>query len=179
MPLALAPLFDEIHRRWIDLILATYPSDASGFLSHERDPFANPVGSTIRRATATLLENLMTERTGQTSEALDQIVRIRSVQDFTASGAVSFIFLLKQAVTDVAGDLVAADARAWVELDGKIDGLALEAFDVFMRCREQLYTIRLAEHDRWNASARLKRQRELPVHSNVHRRTDRKENPRK
>ncbi len=175
----LTPMLDDIRRRWIELIFATYPSDASGFLSREKDQFANPVGFAIRQATATLLDSVVTGRSEHTAEALDQIVRIRSVQDFTASAAVSFVFLLKQAITDVAGELVAKDARAWLELDERIDGLALEAFDVFMQCREQLFTIRLAEQDRWNASARLKRQRGLPVSPSGMHGTGRKEHPRR
>ncbi len=70
---------------------------------------------------------------------LDEIVHIRAVQDFRASEAVGFIFLLKPVVRKLfAGPALEA-------LDRRIDELALAAFDLYMRCREKAAEIRVHE----------------------------------
>ena len=37
----------RIVEKWFDRIIETYPEDTSKFLKREKDPFANPVRSTI------------------------------------------------------------------------------------------------------------------------------------
>ena len=75
---------------------------------------------------------------GRVSAALDGIVRMRAVQDFTAGQAVSFVFLLRDVVRTHLGD--GEEARRLAER--RIDELAVVAFDLFMACREKMYEIR-------------------------------------
>ena len=74
--------------------------------------------------------------------SLDRVVRIRAVQDLPASEAVGFVFLLKQAIRDVPG---APDGADLSEMHERIDRLALEAFDLFVQCREKIYDLRVRE----------------------------------
>jgi len=81
------------------------------------------------------------------SSFLDRIISIRSIQDLLPSGAIAFIFLLKTAIRrelereilkkGIPGELL--------ELESRIDGLALLSFDVYMKRREKLYKIRVNE----------------------------------
>jgi hypothetical protein len=78
---------------------------------------------------------------------LHEIVRIRAVQEFSASEAVRFVFHLKAAVraelTKASRDRRFSSELA--EFEDQIDRIALVAFDVFVECREQVCELRVNE----------------------------------
>src|SRR5208282_6522421 len=85
-----------ILERWIAETIQSYPSAAVLFLSSQDDAFRNPVGHTLRQSLTCLFEQLQGSMdTSHAVPALDAIIRIRAVQDLTASQAVGFVFLLK------------------------------------------------------------------------------------
>jgi hypothetical protein len=137
-----------ILEKWYHLILETYPSDTAGQLKKEKDPFINPVGSTFSRESEAIFNGLFEGKGAeQLCGPLDRIVRIRSVQDFSPSQAVGFIFLLKKAVKETF-DAQAKDPGTladWLALNEKIDELALQAFDLYMACREKIFDIKVKE----------------------------------
>jgi len=138
----------SILERWFNLILAGYPTETRDFLKTKRDRFDNPVAYEIRHGIEGIYEALLKgmER-DRISSFLDRIISIRSIQDFLPSGAIAFIFLLKTAIRrelereipekGISGELL--------ELESRIDGLALLSFDVYMKRREKLYKIRVNE----------------------------------
>jgi len=148
----------SIAERWIERIFATYPPGSAEFLAGQRDRFANPVGHAIREAASVIVGALWHDTPGPAvDEALDRIVRIRSVQDLSPSEAVGFVFLLKDVLEETSTDGSGLSGPAGKrQLERRIDALALRAFDIFMGCREQLFEVRLHERDRWAAVA-LKR----------------------
>ena len=129
-----------IVERWFARTAEAYPALTTQFLSAEPDRFRNPVGHALRENLGALTGELFGAMdAGKIAAALDGILRIRAVQDFTPSQAVGFMFLLKPIVRELAaGD----DPSA---LERRIDQLALAAFDVYMQCREQLSEIRVNE----------------------------------
>jgi hypothetical protein len=132
---------DPIVEKWIASALQSYPSASVPFLSAEDDPFRNPVGHTLRQSLTTLFEELRGDmETERITPALDALIRIRAVQDLTASQAVGFVFLLKP----ILRELAPLDGS----LNDRIDRLALMAFDKYMQCREQLADIRANEGQR-------------------------------
>lgn len=137
-----------IVKRWFDAVVETYPVDTSGFLKNHAAQFTNPVGYTFAQGIEglydALLDGLMPDRV---SAFLDGIVRIRAVQDFAPSQAVSFIFLLKNVVREELKNVL-RENRLFDELaafDSAIDDLALFAFDIYMKCRETIYDIKARE----------------------------------
>ena len=50
---------DAILERWFNLILETYPADAAALMKKDKNPFTNPVGSTISREIEALFEGLL------------------------------------------------------------------------------------------------------------------------
>lgn len=134
-----------IVKKWFDLVIQTYPADTSRFLKTQKDPFANPVGQTVLRGLEALFDILLKGfDTDAISSFLDPIIRIRAVQDFTPSKAVSFIFSLKQVIRDnLAKDLKdPATSAELLHLETSIDDLALIAFDIYMECREKIYELK-------------------------------------
>lgn len=134
--------------RWFQLILGTYPADTSRFLKQEKDRFTNPVGYTISRETETLYDELLQEMNpDKLAACLDNIIRIRVVQDFSPSQTIAFIFLLKKAIREELASEI-AENRVLEELlkfESKIDKLVLLAFDIYMKCREKVFEIRVSE----------------------------------
>lgn len=137
-----------ILERWNHLIVETYPPNTSRFLRRERDRFINPVGYTISREIGVLFEELVggmdLERI---SRSLENIMKIRSVQDFSPSEGVGFILLLKKTIREKLGSEI-SDFRIfeeWSALESKIDTLALLAFDIYMKCREKIFEIKVNE----------------------------------
>lgn len=136
-----------IIEKWFEAVLETYPEDSSRFLEKQRDPFRNPVGHTMRRGIEGVFGELLGDLDyGRVSAFLDEIIRIRAVQDFTPSQAVSFILLLKGVIRE---ELLKNGEKApWDELpalESKIDRLLLFSFDIFVGCREKIYEIKANE----------------------------------
>lgn len=134
---------------WSGLILSTYPADAARLFSTRKDPFANPVGGTVRGATRAILDETLDPQSDRVREALHDLVRIRAVQDFSPSQAVGVVFLLKRALRVAWGDepcpLAPSDLAA---LDDRVEALALMAFDLYAADRERIAEIRVRESHR-------------------------------
>lgn len=138
----------KILNRWLDLVLDNYPTDTKRFLKKRKDQFANPVGYTISKEIENLykelLQGLDPERV---SPILDRIIRIRAVQDCSPSQATAFIFLLKKVIrekleTEVQKSGLSDELSIF---ESRIDDLALLTFDIYMKCREKIYEIRVNE----------------------------------
>lgn len=120
---------EAVLAEWLKRTLSAYPAATSRFLAREKDPFRNPVGQAFRDALPLLLDAVLDGKPGpRVDAALDDVMRIRAVQEFTASQAVAFLFLLKPIVRDPAAN-------------ERIDVLALRAFDLYMQCREKIWEI--------------------------------------
>jgi hypothetical protein len=129
--------------QWLERILATYPSQTAGFLRKEKDRFRNPVGSTLKEGLTTLLDEITGEMdAARIKPALESIVRLRAVQDFTAAQATGFVFALREILYD---NLEGGGPPA---LQKRLDEMALLAFDLYMRCREEIYEIKARERQR-------------------------------
>jgi hypothetical protein len=140
------PKKKAIIQKWIDQVLDSY--GAPEFFKKQKDRFANPVGATVSDALQEIYAILVEERDlGEAVRPLENIIKIRAVQDFTPSQAVSFVYILKNILrqeltrekdrAELGPDLAAIEAR--------IDRLALMAFDFYMECRERLHQIRVNE----------------------------------
>ena len=131
--------------KWFDLISRTYPEVTSEFLAKQKDQFRNPVGHAISRSTGPIFDQVISAMdTDELLRALDGVIRIRTVQDFTPSEAVAFIFELKAVIRDVT-DAEIRRPEKWddlLELETRIDRVALLAFEKYTECREKLHEIR-------------------------------------
>jgi hypothetical protein len=138
----------SVQERWFQLTVDTYPEDPTKFLQQEKDCLLNPVGSTISQEISILYDELTNDMNMERlSGALDRIIRIRAIQEFLPSQAVSFILLLKRAVREILFSELTdrADLKELAELDSRIDKVSLLAFDIYMACREKVFNIRIAE----------------------------------
>jgi hypothetical protein len=137
-----------ILNRWLTAIYESYPPETSIFLRKEKDRFDNPVGYRTSEGLAGLYGALLEEmEREQVLTYLDEIIRIRALQDFQPSQALVFIFLLKKIIREeLAKEIQEENLKAeMLELESRIDGLALLGFDVYSKRREKIYEIRANE----------------------------------
>ncbi len=134
--------------KWSDLVVETYPPDTAKFLKAQRDRFANPVGAAIAEGVEGLFDELVRGIDREKASAfLDNIIRIRAIQDFTPSQALCFVLLLKKVVRKVLRKELreVAILEELLGFESNIDELALLSFDIYMSCREKIYEIRVNE----------------------------------
>ena len=144
----LAERRDDLVAKWRDLILGSYPAETRKFWQRQKNRFANPVGHTIDKCTAELFDLVLQwEDAEAVARSLDELIKIRAVQDFSPSQAVSVVYLLKKLLRDEfmkeldgengLGELLAFEVR--------VDNLALMAFDLYSRDREAIFDMRVKE----------------------------------
>jgi len=141
--------------KWLDLIADTHPAGAA-FLK-KKDQFSNPVGYVFSSEIGTLYDGLLQGdiKSEKVAASLENIVKIRAVQDCAPSQAIIFIFLLKKAIRDeLRRDLKDANAfQELLRLEASIDELAMLTFDTYTQCREAIHNIRVSEIKRDRDSA--------------------------
>ena len=133
----------EIVARWLDHVVDGYPAETAKFLREQGDPFANPVGAALREELAPVFDAIRDGRDpAEVEPALDRIVRVRALQEMSPSMAVGFVLELKEIFDEVA---IGATNEAKRIFDSRVDRMLLTAFDVYNRCRQQVYDIRVKE----------------------------------
>jgi hypothetical protein len=142
---------DAIVTRWLEAALSAYPSEGSAAFRREKDPFANPVGHYLRTGTGEIFDLLLAGADeAKARQALQEIIKIRAVQELSPSRAVGFVLDLKDAVrAELGEEATAPQVAAEVAAFGRrVDDVALLAFEVYVECRERLSELRINEAKR-------------------------------
>lgn len=146
------PHKETMTRRWVDTVHGTYPFDTVGFLRTRRDRFANPVGYRTEEAAKALMDVVFSDTPDEEPirRAVDEIVRVRAIQDMSPEHAVGIFFAMKQIIRETlreSGQLAEVlDALLMVE--SRIDSVVLLAFGAYARSRETLHKLRVEENKR-------------------------------
>lgn len=139
---------NEILSLWFEEVINTYPPETGLFLRKQHSRFTNPVGATIREGLDGIYDEVLRDAAPERlSPFLDNIIRIRAVQDFTPSRAVSFLGDLKRIVRAVFSreEMEGIAPDELFALDGRIDQMMFLSFDIFMKCREKIYDLKANE----------------------------------
>ena len=142
---------DTIMERWAETVLSSYPSDAAVLFKKQQDPFANPIGASVRNGTRGTFQAILNGMDPEELRShLDTMIRVRAVQDFTPSQALAFVFALRSIVLQVHPQLDAEPSlrKERAALDRIVDRVALAAFEVYTACREELHALRVNEMKR-------------------------------
>ena len=134
--------------RWFNAILETYPADTKHFLRTKKNRFDNPVAQRISSGIEGIFSQILKEaEEKEVSPFLDKIIRVRAVQDFNPSQALAFIFDLKRLVREELEEEL-RKGQLFEELwrfEEEIDKMGLLALDIYMKCREEIYEVRVKE----------------------------------
>ena len=142
----------EILDAWVDQVLATYPEDGARIFKKEKNQFANPVGYAVKNSLWQVYALLFESETLEgLVPALRQLAKIRAVQEFIPSQAVSMAYKLKEVVKDFYRKEKLDDHDGWLAFEEKADTLAYTLFDLYMASRERLHRTRLEEYRRGNS----------------------------
>ncbi|ATW27371.1 RsbRD N-terminal domain-containing protein [Candidatus Formimonas warabiya] len=138
-----------ILEKWFDALLDAYPAEAARIFKHVKDPFANPVGHSMVTGLEAILDWLVRgKESSEVAAYLDQIVRIRAVQEGLPSQAVSFLISLKHIVGNVLEKTTAPREEretARQNWEGQIDRLLLMSMDIYAQCREKIFELKVDE----------------------------------
>ena len=138
----------ELADKWADLILGTYPPETQAVWKSNRERFSNPVGHAIHTAATELIPLLLTWNDADAvALALTKLVKIRAVQDFSPSQALSFVFLFKKLLRqEFMKELAAQGAlEELLAFETRVDNLAVIAFDLYVAARDQVQSMRVEE----------------------------------
>ncbi|MFH0789645.1 MAG: RsbRD N-terminal domain-containing protein [Pseudomonadota bacterium] len=153
-----------ILKRWFELTIETYPEETVRFLKSKKNRFANPVGHILSKEIEPILDGLFQKGDLNTLlPFLDNIIRIRAIQEFSPSQAIAFVFLLKQVIREEMEPEIREShiGRDLLELESRIDELGLLSFDIFMKCREKIYDLKANELN--NRTVRLLKRAKLVI----------------
>ena len=150
----------KILKKWFEATINTYPAETARFLNKSKNKFDNPVGIATYESLETVID-ILCENMVQTQDidideelieqALDSVIRIRAVQNFSASEAVGFVFELKDIVQNIVGK--DNEPLSEIKFDRKVDKIALAAFNRFLKCRESIFLLKATEAKKRTYSA--------------------------
>jgi hypothetical protein len=152
----LAEKQSQLIGRWQEAILNEYGDATAARWRRLRDPFANPVGHALSAGLPLLFQEVRRdgELTAEATTALENIVRIRSVQELAPSRAAGFFLHLREAIrSELAAELESGTRGAELAaLEKRIERLGMIAFDLYVRFRDQIFRLRHDELKRSVAS---------------------------
>ena len=137
---------DAILAGWQEEFWASYPEESRGFFKATQDQFANPVGSVFTRDSERLVDGLLSGCPGKDLKAdLEPMIRVRAVQELAPSQAVGFLLQLKAvARAEVAKSGSSNELEhALSDFHEAVDRLLLVGFDMYTKCREDIFSIRV------------------------------------
>lgn len=137
-----------IFEKWLDTLLGSYFPDTVQFLKKEKDPFSNPMSHQLSRGLKNILAVLVEDQgVEEANAALDEVIRVLALQNASPSRVLVFVFMLKQVVREELAEELKDPtlAPALVELESRIDGLALLGFDAYTQRREKLCELKVNE----------------------------------
>ncbi|MBT8369512.1 MAG: RsbRD N-terminal domain-containing protein [Deltaproteobacteria bacterium] len=99
--MALKKLLEEkkssIIKKWVQKTIDSYAPDAAMFFNNQMNDFLNPVGGTIRSSLESLYDTILFKKDAdRIKSTLEPLIKIRAVQNFTASQAVGFLFFFEK-----------------------------------------------------------------------------------
>jgi hypothetical protein len=130
-------------KKWFRATIDTYPAQSAKILGKDSNRFDNPVGAATHETIEDVFDLILQDFNQEMLEkALDPVIRIRAVQAFSASEAVSFVFALKEIGENILEDSLIR------EFDKLVDKIALAAFNKLMKCKEEIFLLKAVESKR-------------------------------
>ena len=138
----------SILHRWTGLVFETYQPDTATMLKARGDRFANPVSYNVSYNLGMVLDGLISgQEAGTLFPYLEDVIKVRAVQDFTPESATSFMVLLKKAIASEvnAGKGAPLFKQDLAVLEKRIDLLSDACSDIYTECRRRIENIKAGE----------------------------------
>jgi len=137
----------SIVKIWVQRTIDSYAPDAAMFFKNQMNDFLNPVGGTIRSSLESLYDTILFKKDAESIKStLEPLIKIRAVQNFSASQAVAFLFFLKKIIREeLKKEMKKIDPTSLAAVDASIDAMVLIGFDIYVQCREKIYDLKTNE----------------------------------
>lgn len=134
----------QILLKWQPEVYGSHISKDPAAAQKSEGRFTNPFGYVIEKNTAEMLDWLFdNENKVDLNGPLEEICRHKALQDGRPSEALSFIFALKPIIRKELRD--EGHGQELLEIDKRIDEMALLAFDIYSDCRARICEIKMNE----------------------------------
>ena len=132
---------------WIDQTINTYNPEMIRFLKKEKNQFSNPVRNTIITSLEKIYDSLLGDEGINDDKGVEEIIKVRAVQDFSPSDALAFIFDLKIIIRTKysESDQDSESMDEFYNIDNRFDLLFKKAFDIYNDCRMKIQDIKISE----------------------------------
>jgi hypothetical protein len=135
---------DSILKKWQQAIIDTYPTGAGNYLLENKNKFTNPIGYTIEKSLPAILNAVIEGNlTGLAKESIDDIIRIRAVQEFEPAEALTFLYSLKAVIISLLSD--DAELSAFLQIESIFNEINNYGINTYVRFREKIYDIKANE----------------------------------
>ncbi|WP_031481428.1 RsbRD N-terminal domain-containing protein [Maridesulfovibrio frigidus] len=134
--------------KWFDIVLSSYPEATQKIWKSNSDKFTNPVGITTQRVTKELFDLIIEWKdVDAIAKTIEDLIKIRAVQEFAPSRALSFVFLFKKLLRDEFMQVLKKEGRLdeLLAFETRIDNLGLIAFDIYTKNRDLITQMRIEE----------------------------------
>ena len=150
---------DKIVKLWVEAVINCYPDRSRPALSSNMDPFTNPVGGMIREAAQGLVLAISGAdiQIEQIKKSIERLIKIRAVQALSPGEAIGIIYLFKPILrAEILPQMNKPSSFSeYLDIESRLDTLAMMAFDLYVHDRDVLADIRIKEIR--NQYAELKR----------------------
>ncbi len=132
-----------ILKAWLSSALEVYPRASRDFIG-KGGAFSDPIGSTLRDGMNNLFEEILEPAgEGRSRPVLERVLRVRAIENLSPSQAVGFLPLLRGVIREVLeARLENVPFPEWSAINDEIDRLILQAFDIYMECREKIHELK-------------------------------------
>ena len=138
----------EIVSKWHKAVIDSYPLDSGKFLLGNKDRFANPIGYSLSEELPKIFKQLTGEMNIELLRAsLDEIIKIRAVQNFAPSEAVGFLYFLKDIVRSELKNMTIDDnlISSYFEFESRVDRALMMSFEIYLDKKMKISEIRTNE----------------------------------
>ncbi len=138
----------SICQRWLQLILQSQPAKDCVSVRRDKDRFNDPIGFTLERELPALYEKIVLLNDVEAAhKSLENVIKIRAVQDLTPAQVINFIFLLKETVISELMELNISPytSREVINFNDAIEKCVLLAINIYFTCREDIHELTIAE----------------------------------
>ncbi len=139
---------EVLTKKWFDLVLSSYPETTQKIWKSNSDRFTNPVGITTQTVTKELFDLIIEWKdVDAIAKTIEDLIKIRAVQEFAPSRALSFVFLFKKLLRDEFMQDLKKEGRLdeLLAFETRIDNLGLIAFDIYTKNRDLITQMRIEE----------------------------------
>ncbi len=148
---------DILLQKWVDKYYAAYPLGSTGFIRTSTDKFKNPIGIITQTSLSTLYDAVIGDdiEFSDVHAALNELVKLRAIQEMPASRAVGPMAQLKTLFKEEVFDNLVKnnkDSKVLQEIfedfftvAARIDGLLLLSMDLYSADREKVFNLRVEE----------------------------------